>query len=109
MEFATDNITITIASNYWPHLIVGFALLVAAAYCRGWWIDGWGTWTNIFGQIDPSLEAHPSPIDQTAGGCGGLIAAAVSAPLTILFSVLAIDQLVFMGWLWEQIIMWVTS
>lgn len=106
MEIRTDNIVFTISADYLPHFIVGLLLLGAAGFCRGIWITGWTNWTAIFQQIDPSLEAAPSPFDQAAIGCSGLCTAFVCAILTIIFTVLAIDQLVFSGGLWNGLLYW---
>jgi len=108
MEIRTDNIVFTISADYLPHLIVGLLLLGAAGFCRGIWIQGWTNWTYIFQQINPSLEATPSPADQTAIGCGGLFAAIIGCILTIMFTVLAVDQFVFIGELWKWLIDWIT-
>ena len=100
MEIRTDNIVFTISADYLPHVIVGLLLLGAAGFCRGIWIQGWTNWTAIFQHIDPSLDAAPSPFDQSAIGCAGLFAAFICSILTVVFSVLAVDQLVFRGVLW---------
>jgi len=107
MEIRTDNIVFTIAVDYLPHFIVGFLLLGAAGFCRGIWIQGWTNWTNIFKQINPNLGAAPSPFDQTAIGCSGLFAAFVCSILTVVFTLLAVDQLVFSGGLWSWLIDWI--
>ena len=102
MEFKTDNIAFSIAQDYVLHFVMGFILLGAAGFTRIMWVEGWGKWAGIFVQVDPSLQASPSPLDRTLTGCGGLIAASFNAVLTIAFTILAIDQLLFWGWLWDE-------
>lgn len=104
MEIRTDNIVFTISADYLPHFIVGLLLLGAAGFCRGGWLQGWANWTAIFQQIDPSLDAAPSPFDQSAIGCGGLFAAFIYSILTVVFTILAVDQLVFSGFLWSWLV-----
>jgi len=104
MEIRTDNIVFTISADYLPHFIVGLLLLGAAGFCRGAWLQGWANWIAIFQQIDPSLDAASSPFDQSTMGCGGLIAAFIYAILTGVFTVFAVDQLVFSGSLWSWLV-----
>ena len=109
MQIRTDNFIFEISGDYGPHLIVGLLLIVAASLCRRWWSDGWEKWTKVFNVVEPSLSCSPSAIDVTSTGMGGLIAAIVNFPLTIIFTILAVDQVVFVGWLWEQIVTWLMA
>lgn len=104
MEIRTDNVLLSVTPDYWPHMIMGIVLFGASSFCYIRWKEGWATWTRILGEIKPNLQASDSPFNQTLSGCGGLVAALVNATLTILFWVMAVDQLVFMGRLWERLV-----
>lgn len=107
MELRTEGIFLSITGEYFPHLVMGLLLLGAAGFTRIRWVEGWENWIGVFAQGEPSLESTPSPFDRTLTGCGGLIAALLNAFLTIGFTVLAIDQLLFSGRLWEGIARWI--
>ena len=106
MEFKTDDMVLFITSEYLPHLIMGILLFGAAGFTRIRWVEGWKNWIGVFVQVNPSLQPGPSPIDRTLTGCGGLLAAILNAFLTIGFTIVAVDQLFFFGWLWEEVVMW---
>lgn len=107
MEIRTDNIVFSITGEYLPHLVIGFFLLGAAGFCRTTWVRGWENWIGIFNHIEPSLKSTPSPFDQTAIGCSGLFAAFFCAILTVVFTVLGLEQLVFSGIYWNRLVEWV--
>jgi hypothetical protein len=109
MEIRTDNFFLTIAPEYWPHLLMGILLVGVFAFCYIRAVEGWTIWTRILGEVRPSLESAASPLDQTLTGCGGFIAAVFNVLLTLVFLIMAIDQLLFLGWLWERIVVWASG
>jgi hypothetical protein len=91
MEFGNESVTITY------HVVFGLIWLALAGSARRRSVEGQASWWQMWEPVQPSLAASQSPADATLGGIGGLVAWLIGDSLTILFSLLALDQFLAQG------------
>lgn len=109
MELRTDNLSFSISHNYLPNFLMGLILLGLGAFFYIKQKENWAVWKKLFEETKPSLATGPSALDKSIMGVGGFIAAIIYGLLTVVFLSLGIDQMLWMGHLWDRLWPWLVE